>query len=234
MAKKELTEEDIIKKQYSNLVNLNQRLKNISEGYYIAHDNTVYLKSLVPFIEKFIKLKDDIDYSYIKGSMIMPNAFFEFSKNAKKTKLISLRTENGLHFGQNDNEELQYDINILNSNELIDSEYVNAQIKPKMYKRFFELTSDKYHQLDRLNIELSEDDVFDLTKARPVYLNAKGSLITLTKQLFLDIKKDDKISIQRMCYQNIENQQYRVFYMIVQETNLYDCFTIFNTLQSTI
>ena len=60
MAKKELTEADIQKKAYGALVNINQRLKNISEGYYISYENGIYLKSLVPFIETYIVLNDDI------------------------------------------------------------------------------------------------------------------------------------------------------------------------------
>ena len=48
----------------------------------------------------------------------------------------------------------------------------------------------------------------------------------------LDIKKDDDVSISRTCYQVIEDGKRRVFYTLKQVTDLYTCYTIFNTLQS--
>ena len=234
MAKKELTEEDKLKKQYSELVKINQKLKNISSGYYISYDGMIYMKSLVPFVEKFIHLHNPEVINKIYGAMIMPNAFFDFTKKAKKTKLTILETESKIHFGQNDTDELVYTINIVNDDELIDKDYIDAKIKPEMYKRFFELNSDKYIQYEDNNIfhPLTEEEVKSMANASVVYLNFNNTTLTLTKQLFLDIKKTDNFSIRRVCYEDIGKGKARVFYMIKQSTELYDIYTIFNTLQS--
>ena len=233
MAKKELTEEEKFKKQYSELVKINQKLKNISEGYYISYDGNIYLKSLVPFIEKFIHLANPESINKLYGSMIMPNSLFDFTKNAKKTKLTILETESKIHFGQNDCDELQYTVNVVNDNLQIDSDFIKAKIIPQMYKRFFTLNNDEYIQYEDNDIfhPLSENEIEALSNSNVVYLEFNNTILTLTKQLFLDIKKDDKISIRRVCYKNIDNGKYRVFYMFKQTTDLYDVYTIFNTLQ---
>lgn len=235
MAKKELTEFDIMKKEYSNLVKINQKLKNISDGYYISHDGNIFMSSLVPFIEKFIHLHNPEAISHYLGSMIMPNAFFDFTKIAKKTKLTIVPTERGYHFGQDDTDdsEFTYFINVINPNKEIDSNYVDVNIKPKMYKRFFELNTESYVQYeDNKFVDLLSEDVEALIGANPVYINFDGTDLTLTKQLFLDIKKDDKLAIARICYQKISDKEYRVLYMMKHTTDLYDSYTIFNVLQS--
>lgn len=236
MAKKELSEFDIMKKEYSNLVKINQKLKNISDGYYISHDGNIFMSSLVSFIEKFIHLHNPDDISHYLGSMIMPNAFFEFTKVAKKTKLTIVPTEKGYHFGQDytDDSEFKYFVNVVNPNKEIDMNYVDANIKPKMYKRFFELSSELYVQYDDNDkfYDLTPHEVESIVDAKPVYFDFNGTGLILTKQLFLDIKKDDTLSIARLCYQKIGDNEYRVFYMIKHTTDLYDSYTIFNVLQS--
>ena len=234
MAKKELTEDDILKKQYSSLVKINQRLKNISEGYYISHDGTIHMKSLVDFIEKIVVLHDVEVIDRFLGSMIMPNAFFNFTKKAKKSKLIITPTNTSYHLGQEDDEELTYTINVVNANKEIDMNYTKANIIPKMYKRFFELESDMYEQFpDKDEFHpLTEEETENIIKANPVYLLFHDHKLTLTKHLCLDIKKGDTLSLARYCRQKLDGKHYRVFYMLKHETELYTDYTIFNTLQS--
>jgi len=232
MAKKELTPEELFKKEYSNLVKLNQKLKNISEGYYMGHDGLVYMKSLVPFVEKVIVLHDPSLYSRFYGMMIMPNAFFEFTKKAKKTKLISTHTEKCIYLGQNDDESITHTLDVVNPSAEIDKEYIKGIISHKMYKRYFELGSDQYIQCNENELCFTEEEIENLCNANPFYLNLPDTTLTLTKQLMLDIKKDDNISISRTCYQVIEDGKRRVFYTLKQITDLYTCYTIFNTLQS--
>ena len=209
-------------------------MKNISDGYYISHDGMIYMKSLVSFVEKFIHLSKPESINKLYGTMIMPNAFFDFTKNAKKTKLTILETEEKIHLGQVDNSDLQHTLNIVNQDERIDKKFIDVNIKPKMYKRFFDLNSDEYIQYEDNDVfhPLTTEEVESLLKSNVVYLDFNNTTLTLTKQLFLDIKKDDTFSIRRVCYMDIGNGKYRGFYMIQQSTDLYDSNTVFNTLQS--
>jgi hypothetical protein len=235
MSKKELTEEELLKKEYSNLVKLNQKLKNICSGYYIGYDGMIYMQSLVPFIEKVLVLNEPEKYSRFYGIMIMPNAFFEFTKNAKKTKLIITQTQNAIHLGQNDNDELTHTLNVANPYKDIDDKYIREKIYPNMYKRYFELDNDelyhKYPDSDKGYI-LTSDGVKSLASANPVFLSFNDTVLTITKQLMMDIKKEDEVYIYRTCYQEMENNKYRVFYTIEHVTDLYKSYTIFNTIQS--
>lgn len=236
MPKKELTEFDIIKKQFSKLDKLNQRLKNIASIYYIAYDGTVYMKSLVGFIEKFIHLSNPSDIDRFMGCMILPNEFFEFSKKAKKSKLTITATEKAYYLGQDDNDELKYTINIVNPNNVIDKEYIDANIKPKMYKRFFNIyTVDSGYSIykdDKVFNNFTDKETEDIAGAKALFIKFNNSELTITKNLMLDIKKNDKVSIARIGYMPIENNLNRVLYMLKQECDIYELYTIFNTLQS--
>lgn len=234
-----LTREDKIKKQYSELVKINQRLKNISMCYYIHHDGTVYIKSLINFTEVLINLRYPEKIDLFHGAMILPNKFFDFTKKAKKTKLVIDEKVDKFIFSQNDDEDLKFDLNIVNKsdpNSDASNTFLQKNIINEMYKRYFELESDKYnHYIDRNNFTFfDEDEIEGLISANPLFLSINNSNITLTKQLFLDIKKGDKIGISRYCYQKINGRNSRVFYMLKHETDLYDSYTIFNTLQHNI
>ena len=236
MAKKELTEFDIIKKQYSKLEKINQRLKNIASIYYIAYDGTIYMKSLVSFVEKFIHLANPDDIDRFRGCMILPNQFFEFSKKAKKSKLTINATEKAYYFGQDDTDDISLTLNIVNNEKDIDKNYIDANIKPDMYKRFFEIYAkpDIYHIYDddKEFHPFKDNEVENIAGAKPFFLTFNDSNLTITKHLLLDIKKDDKISIARIGYVPIEDDMKRVVYMLKHECDIYDSYTIFNTLQS--
>ena len=235
MAKKELTEAELHKKEYGVLVNINQRLKNICECYYISYGNYIYVKSLVSFIEKVVVLHDDVcnSLSLFKGAMVMPNAFFDFTKNAKKTKLTINPTLESVYLGQNDNDEITHKINIVNQNQESDDGFINTQITPSMYKRFFTLVDDCYVRFDDCETyyDISEEELEALVNAEPIYLSIHGKPLTFTKQLVLDLKKGDTLAIARTCYQEIEDGKKRVFYTLKHTTNLYTDYTIFNVLQ---
>lgn len=230
---KELTREDLIKKQYSELHKINQRLKNISECYYISYDGTIYMKSSVPFVEKMIHLRYPEKINLFYGAMILPNQFFEYAKKAKKSKMTINQNDTSFEFGQEDDPEIYLGIHIVNMNANNDEEYRKARVIPKMYKRFFELGGDEYTLYkDCGNFTRLTDEQMDaIVNANPVILLYNNASITLTKHLMLDIKKTDMISISRNCYQRIDPRNCRVFYMLKNETDLYDCYTIFNTLQ---
>ena len=236
MAKKELTEFDIIKKQFSKLEKINQRLKNICECYYIAYDGTIYVKSLVGFIEKLIRLNNPEEINRFYGCMILPNQFFDFSKKAKKSKLTINATNKGYYFGQDDSDELTLMINTVNPDSEIDLQFIDLHIKPKMYKRLYEVYSNNemytlYEDNDKFN-SLTNDEVDMIVNAKAIFLKFNGSDLTLTKHLILDIKKSDLVSIARVGYRKIEDNMMRVFYMIKHECDIYTSYTIFNTLQT--
>lgn len=231
-----LTREDRIKQQYTALNNLNQRLKNISTCYYIHHDGTIYVKALVNFTEVLVKLRYPEKIDLFLGAMILPNKFFEFAKKSKKTKLTIEENDNEFIFGQNDDDELSLTVNIVNKAELgsdKSNEFLQRRVINEMYKRYFELESDNYIQYqDRDQYTFfNEEEIEGLCSANPLFLDINDTNMTLTKQLFLDIKKDDKIGIARYCYQKIGRRNSRVFYMLKHETDMYDSYTIFNTLQ---
>ena len=238
MAKKELTEEDIIKKQYTQLNKINQRLKNVSDGYYISYDGTIYMSSLVSFIEKFIKLHKPEDIEKFHGCMILPNEFFQFSKNAKKTLMTASFEDNKFKFGQTNDDQLSLVINKYASNEEGDKFIKKSLIDEKenicMYKRFFqleELEFNFYNDKDNFH-ELTEEEVFELYDSKPIELEFNGTELILTKHLLLDIKKSDSIGIARYGFKCIDEYNKRVVYMIKHTTDLYDSYTIFNTLQN--
>lgn len=237
---KELTREDRIKKQYSELVKLNQRLKNISSCYYIHSDGMVYMKALVPFTEVVIRLRYPEKIDLFTGAMILPNEFFQFTKDAKKTKMnIKEYEEDGTKkflFGQSDDTELEYTLNIVNQDSFDSFEgkkFLHDQIIPKMYKRYFELESDLYIQCEDkdVNYKFTEEDTDGLAKSSVMFLDFNGTQLTITRNLFLDLKKGDKLSISRNCYQKVEKNLCRMFYIISHETDIYNSYTTFNILQ---
>lgn len=234
MAKKELTREDIVKKQYSALAKLNQRLKNISGGYYIGYDGCVYMQSIVGFVEKFIHLKNPEDIDIFKGYLIFPNKFFEFTKRAKKTKLTIEELDDKIIFGQNDDDELKIELRRV-SNEVIDTEYIDKKVKPTMYKRFFNIKSEDYTLYEGCDDFMKLDDklVEDIVCSKLATLIYKNGTLSLTKQLVLDIKKNESLSIAKVSYQMLEEktQIKRVMYLLKNECDLYDAYTLFNTLQ---
>lgn len=229
-----LTREDILKKQYSYLAKMNQRIRYVSEAYYLSEDGVVYSKSLVPFLEKIIKLEDPENLSEFYGALVMPNAFFDFTKNAKKTKLTieEKKKDNFIEqiiFGQIDNQDLRYTLAFANTTK--------DDIKNTMYKRMFLVHEDpnviKYDNFGYYS-DFPEEMTKKIVNSEAVYYEYNGTTLTFTKHLFLDIKKTDQISITRLGYEAMGKETYRVFYMIRQITDLYTEYTLFNTLQGHI
>ena len=237
---KELTKIEVLKKQYSKLYNLNQRLKNISSCYYISHAGYVYLKSLNKFSEVIIELRYPETIDFFNGAMILPNAFFDFGKNAKKTKLTIeeiTKDNTGVKLGQVDDPELNYFINIVNPDYKADEEYTKKIIIPEMYKRFFDLSNpDLYNQYpveDAPYIKISDEDYIDmLVNAKEKVIPYNNTVLIFTKQLFADGKKDDSLEFRKLCFQSLKDSLYRVFYILKHECDIYTSYTIFSVPQS--
>lgn len=228
-----LTRSERLKKGYSNLYNLNQKLKNISTLYYIADDGCVYMKSLVPFLETVVYLRYPDIYEDYKYALVTPNKFFDFGKQAKKSKLEieEIHDEDGVRFvfSQYDREDLRYTLNIVKNTP----ESMREKLE---YKRLFEINdTSKYKVYDDPYFPLKDDQVEDLCNAKYLEITLPDdSQIPLTKQLFLDIKKGDGIQLVKVARQKIpgDENKYRSFYMIRHDTDLYTSYTVFNRVTS--
>lgn len=229
---KEYTREDTLRACYSKLCNLNQRLKNISECYYIAYDGSLFMRSLIPFMDVFAKLHDPESIQPFQGGMILPNAFFNFSKKAKKKQLtFDESTDATIAFGQ-ENDDLSYKLNLVNQDPNADKQFIDDRIIPKMYKRFFELHTEKYTPMKNApKVDLSEEDVDKLIAASALYVNYEDDELVITKNLLLDLKKGDSVTIEKYCTQIIDDKNMRVIYMLTHTTDIYTSFSIFGLLK---
>lgn len=226
---KVLTRDQCLKKSYSKLYDLNQRIKNISSLYYIG-DSVVYMKSLVPFVESFLELRYPEWYMDFRNGIVSPNALFDFGKKAKKSKMSIIEKNdkegNRFEFCEGD---LLYTLNII-PYELEDlKKYLN-------YKRFFEVKDNtKYDVFEADYYPLETSQIEDLCNGKYLeVLLPTGDLIALTKHLFLDIKKGDRIQITRVARQIIDKKknEYRLLFLINHSTELYTKYTLFNKISS--
>lgn len=227
-----LTREEKLKKAYTDLYNLNQKLKNISSLYYIGEDGNVYLKSLVPFLESFVKLRYPEKYTFFQRGIIPPNQFFNFGKKLKKTKLIirEIDDEEGKRFGfVEEDTGNAFSLNLLS----LDIETIKQKLG---YKRIFELeNSEKYETFESNSYSLTSEQIESLINGNYVEVKLlSGDLLALTKHLFLDIKKGDTIQISKIARQMIDEgkNECRLFFLITRDTDLYTSYTIFNKISS--
>ena len=234
---KELTREDALKTQYSYLVKINQRMKNICSCYYIHPDGKIYMKSLVDFIEIVGEIRYPEKISNFLGCMILPNKFFEFSKVARKTKLEIVEFEEDgtkiIQFSQGDSnnpeEYVYYRVNIVNPTLEVD---YATRIAPEMYRRYTEFGNKEYHYFNDKDVffSLTDVDIERLLKD-PIILDIYGTTVVLTKQLFLDLKKGDNIAIARMCYKKVDSKKRKIYYDIRHVTDLYESHIFFSIIQ---
>lgn len=203
-----------IGKYYSKLLNLNQRLKTISEAYYISTSGVVFMKSAVPYIEKIGVLTDDFPINLFGGAMILPNKLFEFTKLAKKTKLICDITKDSIYYGQDDNLDLSIKINRLCNIEAEggkDSEFlknhesslITRTIQPEMYVRLPNIyptfnDENKYYPL-------SLDEVNDVVSGKIIDFTGGEIKFRIARDLFASMKKTDSLAMKKLSYINPDN-----------------------------
>lgn len=193
-----VTKEEL--KQYSNLVDMNQGLKNICSIYYISKtSNVIFAKSLIPFIELSIELNPDVNIDLFRGCIILPNKLFEFKKEAKKKNLTINITSEGVCLGQdNSKEKVTLAVQPYGEDltDELEKEYLNTTIIPEMYTKYMEILPTCSGALARY--ELTEDEVISLVNCAMLEVEVATTAVRLTKQLFLDIKKTDRISVEVM------------------------------------
>ena len=231
--KKDMTEFDILKKEYGALVNLNQRLKNVCEIYYIAYSNIIYMKSLVPFIEKIAILNDGDLLNNYKGILYLPNQLFDFTKNAKKTKLTITQTDSTIYLGQNDNDDVAISLKrgISPIKEVIEGEhlFVNDKILPEFYSRYFEIMQNV--KADKLEyLALSESMVEDISSAKFIELYINDNYVPITKQLLLDIKKNDDVFIAEVPISDVNEN--KMYYLLKNVNDIYTSYTLMSCIKN--
>ena len=212
MATKTKAPVEPLKSQYSLLKNINQKLKYISDVYYIAFNNKIYMHSNVDFIEKIAMVKDDLNLSSYQGIMYLPNTLFEFTKNAKSTKLITNDLQNSIHLGQNDNDDIFIKLNriYIPNNNISEEDSINLNIIPKMYTKF----NNYFNNINELTfITLSEEIVYDITKNNIININDSVYNLIISRNLFTSIKKEDKLSYSIISSLDMNNK----FYVIYKE-----------------
>lgn len=230
------------KKQFTNLYNLNQRLKHISDVYYISHAGELYMHSTVDFIEKYGKL--NIDVHAFSGCMVLPNRLFEFKKKLKVSKLRIFKYNDKYEFhGQDDNvleinrliPHVPYD-NELAYIEMVDNEkdLIRTSVIPKLYRKYFEIIqvtnygdkediNESKFIMDNIQFEnLGEDTVKALTLPDAVTIVNSGISFIITKNLFFDIKKEDELSVSF----DISHTPYKMYNVFKQSNALYDLYTL--------
>ena len=212
--------------QFKYITEINQKMKLISEIYYIDRSGTIYMKSLVPFIEKIAFLQPQIEDKIIQylDCIYLPNQFFKFSKNAKKTKLTYIDEMDKIILGQNDNND-KLEINkggrlITNNEQYLN--YINENFINRFYTKYSII---KNYINDPEYIQLSDNIINDIINNHCVYHVVDDSLITLTKNLFMDIKPSDQIFIKiaNEKEEGFENKRFVIYKMI---NNLMTTYTI--------
>lgn len=194
-----MTQPDFLK-QFTKLKDANQRLKYVSSIYAID-DQRIYMKSLVPFIEKILVLNNDIDISGYNNLMILPNQFYDFYSKTKKKSLeisYSLEELGSVVFTDNETEN-NYITNKIKNLSMTDLDFYK---NPKLFQSISNLSF----------IPLSEEDMERL-KTLAVYINHENYQYTITKNIFPSLKKTDLIEYCIMDEKDKDNpaKQYIMF-----------------------
>lgn len=208
--------------QFKNINAINQRLKLESSVYVLLEDRAIYLECLVPFIEKFGIVNDDLEIDKYLNCGYLPNEFFEFQKKSKKSKMICRETNDHIYLGQSDDNDIQLTLNKIFRDELTDSTKEDYRVKtiiPKFYNHFniFKNYIDgKYKKLDIVS---------DLVDGKCVNIDIEGKSIIFTKQLFPSLKKDDKLNmiIPPIVTEGQPNKKYILF---KEENEFYTMYTL--------
>lgn len=230
------------KKQFTNLYDLNQRLKLISDVYYISHANELYMHSTVDFIEKFGRLNIDVHAFF--GCMILPNKMYEFKKKLKVSKLRIFKFDDKYEFHDQDGDILEINrliphVSYEDESAFIsqiekEKELIRTNIIPKMYRKYFEIiqmadSHDKNGTLksgtyeDNIPFEnLGEESVRILLLPEAVTVINGGISFIITKNLFFDIKKEDELSVSF----DISHTEYKMYNVFKQSNKLYELYTL--------
>ncbi len=171
---------DLLFKQYGKIKDVNQRLKYISDIYYIGNNRRIYMKSIIPFIEKFAVVNDNIDISAYAGSLLLPNKTYGFTSTAKKSKLDANYYMDTIVLSDTTLDDVKLAINL-----------VQEDTKP--FSSFYKNLDLIIDNIKGPFITLSEDNLNKLITSEVVYIPYENTNFTITRNIFLCIKKTDSI-----------------------------------------
>jgi len=213
--------------QYKNLEAINKRLKYICDVFYISPHNTIYMHSIIPFIEKIAFINNNVDISEYTDIMYLPNTLFDFTKNAKKTKLSIINESNNIKLGQKDT-DLELILNKLNSpSNITDIENQNIQknIIPKMYSKLNLFLNDLYKINSLKFTSITSDEIELICSNNIINIKEESLILSLTKNLFQSIKKEDNLSysVLSIIDEYYKNKKYVLY---KKETDIITIYTL--------
>ena len=220
MAPKTKIQIDPLKAQYKTLKEINQRIRYISDVYYMAFNNFIYMHSNVEFLEKVAIIHNTIDISSYQGIMYLPNELFNFTKEAKMTKLITNDLQSSIHLGQIENDEMNIKLNriYIPNDEVKEEDNINLTIIPKMYTKFHHY----FNEINDLKYELiSLNDTESISKNSMVFINTPLCTLSLSKNLFGSLKKENVLSYHMFSSKEDSNKIYVIYKEENEEMNIY-------------
>ena len=212
---------DPLKTQFKALKEINQRLKNICDVYYISQTGKIYMHSLVPFIEKIAELDTPEDISLYSSIMYLPNQLFEFTKVAKSTKLLASETSDSINLGQEDSEEhITLNKIYVPNPDSCESEIVSNVVIPQMYHQLQKILINLH---DYVFIDIGEEDTLDIINNQMISIADPSGYIALTKNLFPSIKKGDSLqyTILPMKDDRLKEKRYVLFKKKTSDMTIY-------------
>jgi hypothetical protein len=223
-------------KEYSKLKDLNQKIKLDADIYYIASSGIIFLKSSVPYIEKLAILHGDFPILMYSGLIINPSILFEFTKDAKKSKIICTNTENKLYYGQNDNSDIHVEINRLcniscneedkdkiQAEKNHEQQILNETIFPQCYTRMIEIYQTINDSTDEY--PLSTDQIESICDGNIIYFECNDFNFTIAKELFPSIKKTDSLAIRKLYYKNKDNPN-KDYFLFKEDSDILTIYTL--------
>lgn len=224
-------QEDPLKLQYKSLVKINQRLKYISDVYYISYNNMIFMHSLVDFIEKIAVIKDSLNISSYRGIMYLPNQLFCFTKEAKVTKLTAAETTDKIILGQTDDDKATIELNKIYqfNDKLKEDDIISNNIIPQMYSRLHTIIKDvdKYKFKD-----ISPEIVLSIidNNLASIVDEESGILLSISKNIFHSIKKEDTLqyTILPLKDESLKNKSYVLYKKDTKEMTIYTIIAYLN------
>ena len=212
-----------LKSQYKILKDINQKLKCISDVYYISFENTIYLHSNVDFIEKICIINKDIDISCYSGIMYLPNELFIFTKEAKITKLTTTELQSSIILGQLEKEDVQIKLNrvYIPNDEIKEEDNIKVNIIPKMYSKFH----NYFNNINELYFDVIDNvTISSIIKNNVITINDNDRVFSISKNLFSSLKKEDKLYYSILPKEvESENKMYVVY---KEETDIMSIYTL--------
>ncbi len=202
-------------KQYGKLKELNQRVKYISDIYYIGNDGYVYMNSLVEFIEKVGVLNDNVDISAYYNSLMLPNKTFGFTSKSKKRTMDASSTPEKISLFDTEDSNICLDIDL-------------AEVPKEEISNHFNFYKNLDAILDNMSLNFIPftDEQFDsIAKAKVVYLPYKNTFFTITKHIFMCVKKTDNLSYVVLDLVDADNPK-KKYVLFRKDTKIMSIYTL--------